>query len=205
MITAHWPSKLVFGAGLMIFFLAGYYLAPLYSAAQPIEVPQLAIDRLIPFVPEAAWLYMLQVIATPALGWMMSTSRDLVAYFVSHLVLISLSLLCFHIVPTVFTRQVTDTGNHSLYMAIVGIDSTFNAFPSLHAGFAVLFAGSFRDITSGFRNAKLWAALAVATAASAGVSALLIKQHVLLDIICGAAVGWFSLSVFTMIRNTRSA
>lgn len=192
-VKFEWRRKLALGSTLFFTFWTGYFFIPPLSPFPPFEIPSTIIDRALPLLPEATWAYALQFLATPLLGWFMSTGEEVTRYFAKHFSLVGLTFLFFFFTPTYLPPFATHVDESSLYSLIKSIDTNFNACPSLHAGYATLFVGGLREIDL---NGRKRVAIGGVIYLSAVLGALLTKQHRVIDILCGSLLGigitvWF--------------
>ena len=78
-LIAEWKIKVFLGGGITAAFWIGYFLLERLPEASVTEMPQLAVDRLIPFQPEAAFIYVSQFVTMPLVIWLMTSRRQLLA------------------------------------------------------------------------------------------------------------------------------
>jgi membrane-associated phospholipid phosphatase len=155
-------------------------------------MPALAIDRMIPLIPEAAIIYISQFFTMPAVLWLMTSRRQVLFCCRGLLLLIGASFVIYYFRPTMIVRPEVVTGQYYIYDLIVGSDQNANACPSLHAGFGIFTAGCAWDVFGGWANGRWLMAMTWAWTAAVLVSTLLIKQHVILDLLAGGALGMVS-------------
>ena len=187
-LAAEWKLKLFVGSLLTAFFWAGYFACARASSRPVSMAPILTMDLQVPFVPASAWIYLSQFVTLPLLAWLMTSRRELLAFGQSVALVSGVSFSIFLIWPTFVVRPASVPGEHYLYDLIVRADTSRNACPSLHAAFAVLIAGCAAH-TFGWRRGKPLVTAAGLWSAAVLASTLLTKQHVLLDVVAGIAVG----------------
>ncbi|QGW84423.1 phosphatase PAP2 family protein [Variovorax paradoxus] len=185
---ALWPLKLVGNTVATIGFFPLYFWI-MKNAGQPWTLPLTAFDRLIAFWPAllpvylSLWLY----IALPV--FLAKDKRELSSFALGCAAMTFISLAVFWFVPTAipnFTIDATPgTSLHFLKM----VDAAGNAFPSLHVSFSVLacvvLARQLRDVA-----APMWLrAFNIAWAAAIVYSTMAVRQHVLVDVLGGLALG----------------
>ena len=197
-----WPLKALGTTAFMALFFWGYFSVLRYPIGTPFVMPEIALDRWIPFTAASypvyisLWVY---VSLPPAL---LSNLRALLHCGLWIAVMCSSSLLFFWLVPTQTPEFDIDWSLYPSMSTIKSMDAAGNAFPSLHVASAV-FAALWLDrlfvhIKSPqalrWINLLLCVAIAWSTVAS--------RQHVTLDVLAGAAVGL----VFALgsLRATRS-
>jgi len=186
-----WPgSKIALMLGLTLGICGPYFLLQRVELFPRWQVPVLAIDRAIPFLPGWTPVY-LSVCALVPLSILAARRRaDLVAFGQALAGLCAVHYVGFLLLPSVGPRPHLDevAALSRSYAWLVSVDGARNAFPSLHAaltvfcmGFALRVAGTGAGIglrTAGFAwgGAILFATLAT-------------RQHYFLDILAGALLG----------------
>jgi fatty acid desaturase len=152
-----------------------------------VQIPSSVIDRAVPFVPLAGWLYVSLYIqlALPLL-----LARD--SARLRHMVfgfgwIVVVSHLLFFFWPTSVPAFSSEVSNLPLRL-ITSADTWGNALPSLHASLAV-YCALCSAVLLKRRNLRFalwtWTLLILA-------STLLAKRHELVDIVAGAALGAFA-------------
>jgi membrane-associated phospholipid phosphatase len=211
-ILAEWKIKLFLGGAITVLFWLGYFHLGYLSRSSARPAPELSIDRMIPFMPGAAFLYLSEFVILPLIVWLMTSRRQLLACCRGLSLLIGVSFFIFCCWPTRVMRPNIPAGQFYFYDLVASTDLTGNALPSLHAGFG-LFAAACAWDTFQRSKYKWWliGALWVWTVAIMA-STLLIKQHVFLDLAAGGALGLTSWAfagrasdrIATLNINTRS-
>jgi membrane-associated phospholipid phosphatase len=182
-------------------FLALFFYLYLFIQRHPLfavtQIPATALDRWIGFQPAALWLYLSLWVYTGLAAALQPDFRRL-ARFGWHIGLLCvLALALFALWPTSVSLAAGPRQAGGPFRMLYGIDTNGNACPSLHVA-AALFCGLWlhtmlRRIGApawlGFLN-WLWCLGIV-------YSTLAIKQHLLIDVLAGAALGaaagWLSL------------
>jgi membrane-associated phospholipid phosphatase len=194
-LIAEWKIKVFLGGGITVAFWIGYFLLERLPEATVTEMPQLAIDRLIPFQPEAAFVYVSQFVTMPVVIWLMTSRRQLLACCQGLALLIIASFIIFYFWPTAVARPEAFPDRHFFYDLITGSDLPRNACPSLHAAFGVFTAGCAFDLFWGWKHDRWFIGVVWLWTAAVLVSTLLIKQHVFLDLLAGGVMGAVSWSI----------
>lgn len=176
-------------AFMWVFFALYFYL--LRHPSRPVLVmPLTALDRAIPFQPQAfvayasLWLY----VGFPV-GLMLSL-REALRYGAWMASLCAVGLACFYLLPTAvppFDFSGVDLG-HSGMALLQGVDAAGNACPSLHvasATFTAVWVHRLLQLTSA---RPVWFVLNASWAALIVYSTLAIKQHVAIDVAAGAVL-----------------
>ena len=174
--------------GISAFFIA-YFWVLHHPFSVPTFMPVTALDRLIAFEPGALPLYFslwLYVGLAPAL---LESGRALAAYGLATLALSVIGLGIFMTWPTAMPPAAIDWSLHPSIKFLKGVDLAANACPSLHVAFAV-FTGICLDRLLRDMHSRRWL-LALNWAWCAGIlySTVATRQHVVLDVLAGAALG----------------
>jgi hypothetical protein len=160
-----------------------YWLTNHYHFFEGHEVPRLALDNAIPFMPHLAWIY---ILLFPFMWWSVLCQKSvnaakwniwggaLCAYGVS---------VIFLLYPTTFAR--VDESSLWLYSKIIASDTIYNACPSLHGSYSIY--------------AALWVARAYKKPAVTVLVSLLVvliffatiavRQHGIIDLSLGGLLG----------------
>jgi membrane-associated phospholipid phosphatase len=188
-IKSHWQFK---GVGIVSFFaifFLGYFVL-LKNPQFPVTImPLIGADQWIGFHPwtlafyVSLWLY---VQFAPAA---ISDKRELISFGWGAAGLMIVGFTIFFFWPTCTPRAEIDWEQYSQFSFLKTIDASGNACPSLHVAFAIFFAvwnhRLLRDLRSHgvafFLNAVWCAGIIFSTVAT--------KQHVVLDVLAGTALG----------------
>lgn len=185
-----WPKAVGISAFMVVFFIA--YFQVLRNPVGPAFVmPLTALDRAIPFQPSwlAAYVSLWLYVGLPP-GFFLRL-RTLVVYSLCIGTLCLTGLAIFLFWPTVVPPPDygIDLAHHPAFAILQGVDATGNACPSLHVATAV-----FSAIWLHHGLARLGARAPVLAASWLWCGLILystvaIRQHVVLDIVAGAALG----------------
>lgn len=188
------------GTGNTVFLVIFFYLY-LYIQRNPAfevtQIPATSLDRWIGFQPWALGLYLSLWVYTALPVALQPDLRQLARYGWHIGMLCAVGLLTFVFWPTSVSAAVGQREGGGAFAMMYAVDTNGNACPSLHVAAAVF---SYLWLQSILRTvgAPGWAH-AVSALWCAGIcySTLAVKQHLLLDLIAGAALGllagWFSL------------
>ena len=162
---------------------------------RPVRELRLPLDDRIPFWPAWAWIYGFfywpGVLYT---NWMLESSRAFVYLALSFLGLLAMQMACFIVFP-VATPEAWRTLNggrtwSERFLAFVQrIDARSNSFPSMHTSVATL--------TALYLQPHL-GAWAFAFPVLIALSCLFTKQHYIVDLPAGAALGWLAYRIFAI-------
>ena len=187
-LRAHWRLKLALSLILPVAFEVLYFSAQRFYFGVVRPAPRLACDAWIPFQPDAIYLYeslwLLQAVAP----WLLTSRRELKSYVGALALITAVGLIIFLCWPTSSPRPVCPASANGLYRGLIRFDNELNAFPSLHAAFAVFNALLCGVVLTGLRGRN--AALLLIWLWTFGILAatLLTKQHVVADILAGTVL-----------------
>lgn len=175
---------------MWIFFAAYFHL--LRNPAFPLTpMPLTALDRAIPFQPSALAAYVSLWLYVGIAPNLLLSLRQLIEYGLWVGGLCVAGLACFYFVPTAVPPVALnlDLAQHPAFALLQGADAAGNACPSLHVATAMFSAfwidRLLRDVGTPNVLRVLnggWFLLIVH-------STLAIKQHVVLDVLAGGALG----------------
>ncbi len=153
---------------------------------EPHEVPRLAFDNAIAFMPELSALYLslfpfmwLSVLNQPTA----SEARKLIFGGTVCACMVSLIFLIY---PTTFPRP--DIVASGIYALIVSSDTPYNACPSLHGSYAVYSAAWLVRVT----NTIFYKILLILIAIAIFYATIAVRQHGIIDLTLGGLVGYAS-------------
>lgn len=204
-VLVEWKIKLFLGGAITALFWGGYFRLEHLTHAAVTPMPALAIDRMIPFIPGAAFIYLSQFVTMPLVIWLMNSRRQLLRCCRGLFLLIGFSFLVFYCWPTVVVRTEMAPGQFFLYDLIVDADQTGNACPSLHAAFGVFTAGCAWEVFQGWEHKRWLIGATWAWTTAVLISTLLIKQHVFLDLLAGSLLGLVSWWLLTRLPDRRTS
>ena len=185
-------EKVAIFFGLALLLCGPYFELQYHPLFAPMFIPVSAIDRLVPLFEPAMWLYFSFYLFLTLPLLLARKSRELrdVAFGFAWITVIS--HLCFAMWPTAIPRLISPLQVSSPILRLVlSVDTNRNALPSLHASLAIYCAlCSARLLKAKTARAALWLWTLLILAAT-----LLVKQHVFLDLLAGAALGAITLSL----------
>jgi membrane-associated phospholipid phosphatase len=155
-----------------------------------------AIDDLIPFVPGWVWIY--SFLYYPAILYVdlvLESPGEFTRVATSYLMLLALQMMFFLLFPVRtprhWRRGPDGRSMSERFLAFVQrFDAPTNSFPSMHTSVAML--------TALHLHHHLGAA-AFAFPVLIGLSCLFTKQHYVVDIPAGAALGWLDHSLYLKV------
>src|SRR5882757_6871770 len=128
--------KLVLLVVLNLLVYAPYLFLQRHHFFPAMKMPPSVFDRMIPFSDKAVWLYLSIYLLMPVGPFLMNSRKQIFRY-AAGIILISLfANLTFLFWPTSCPHPSVQETNVA-YQTLIAMDNSFNAFPSLHAAFAV--------------------------------------------------------------------
>jgi membrane-associated phospholipid phosphatase len=191
-LKGHWRLKLI---GIPLFiavFFLGYFLT-LEKPVFPVTwMPITPIDRAIAFHPAAISLYVslwIYVLLAPA---MIGDKYELVIFGQAASALAVVGLGIFFFWPTAVPNPDIDWSQYPSLGHLKTIDMSGNACPSLHVAYAVFSAIWINRLLR--RLGERGALRVVSACWCAGIvySTIATRQHVAVDVLAGAALGWLA-------------
>jgi membrane-associated phospholipid phosphatase len=183
-----WPMKLVGNAVATLSFFPLYFWI-MKNAGQAWVLPLTAFDRLIAFWPAIlpVYLSLWGYIALPVL--LAKDKRELWSFSLGSAAMTTLALVVYWFMPTAIPNFAIDASPGSSLHFLKTVDSAGNAFPSLHVSFSVftciVLARQLRE-----SGAPAWLhAFNMAWAVAIVYSTMAVRQHVLIDVLGGLALG----------------
>lgn len=197
LLARHWRYRQVLKiagicAFMWVFFAAYFHL--LRNPVRPVTVmPLTPLDDWIAFEPAAFWVYVslwFYVGITPAL---LPSLRALLGYGAWMTALCGAGLLSFWLWPTAVPSQAhqldPSVADHAGFALLRGVDAAGNACPSLHVATAVFTALWIRRQLAAVGAPWPLQAINAAWVLLIAWSTVAVRQHVVLDVVAGAALG----------------
>jgi membrane-associated phospholipid phosphatase len=184
-----WAFPAAYVAWILAFEAVGWYAAtlPTHDLSTP-------IDRAIPLVPGAVWVYELCYLF-PFLPLALARDWNRVNRAFLAVVLANAAAVAVYLfLPVAFEKPALGASLSERVLAVeyrLDFRPGANHLPSLHVAFAWIVA--FACLRQGL--SRLWEALVLAGAAAITASTLLVKQHVVVDALGGiatAALAWLA-------------
>jgi membrane-associated phospholipid phosphatase len=162
-------------------------------ALAPVREFRVALDDRIPYRPGWVWIYsFLYYPGILYVNWMVESSRQFVYLAGSFFGLLAMQMVFFLLFPVATPeswRAVNRrrTGSERFLAFLQHFDARSNSFPSMHTSVATLTALYLQP------HLGAWTFLFPLLIA---LSCLFTKQHYLVDLPAGAALGWLAFRVF---------
>ena len=184
---------------ISVFLIVGvyqfYFWCQRNYMAQPREL-KLAIDEVIPYRPRWVWIYsFLYYPVIVAINWSVTSTRHFLYVVMSYTLLLIFQMAFFTFVPVATPVEWRACnlrrGRSERFLAFVqSLDARSNSFPSMHTSVATLTACHL------LACAGPWVFLFPVLI---GLSCLYTKQHYVIDLPAGAALGLFVFGLFKLI------
>ena len=188
-LRLQWRLKIVLSVLLPAIFAACYLQIQRHPLFPVTAMPLTGFDRWLPFLPGTVYLYESLWLITAIGPSLMASREELYAYCRGVLAVGATSFTFFLLCPTSSPRPLDLSGANTAYRVLTGIDNELNAFPSLHVALAVFSAACAYAVLPG--NWRRWTGRLIwVWALGITVSTLLTKQHVVADVVAGAALGF---------------
>lgn len=180
-----------------ILIIGGYqfYFWCQRNPLRPARELRLPLDDRIPFQPAWVWIYGFfywpGVLYT---NWVLQSSREFVYLAISFLGLLAMQMACFIVFPVATPeswRAINGrrTWSERFLAFVQRLDARSNSFPSMHTSVATLTA---------FYLQPHLGAWAFVFPVLIGLSCLFTKQHYVVDLPAGAALGWLAYRFFAI-------
>ncbi len=186
---------------LSVFLIVGvyqfYFWCQRNSLGEPREL-RLPIDDRIPFRPRWVWIYsFLYYPVIIAINWSVASTRHFLYVAISYLLLLALQMAFFTLVPVATPLEWRTCnlkrGRSERFLAFVqSFDSRSNSFPSMHTSVATLTA---------FHLYPVAGPAIICFPVLIGISCLFTKQHFVVDLPAGAALGWLVFGIFKALYH----
>lgn len=189
-LTCLWPLK---AAGTTLFitlFFQAYFYVLRFPGQTVWTMPTTWIDDWVGFTPLAfpvyasLWVY---VSLPPAL---IGNLRGLLWHGLWAGLMCAVCLAVFWVFPTKVPDNALDWASHPGMSLLKSVDTGGNAFPSLHVAAAVFAAFWLRRIFLVMGAPRGWTIASALACGAIAWSTLATLQHVALDAMAGALVGW---------------
>lgn len=191
-------ADLVIQLCLSVILIIGIYQFYFWCQRNPLTQPRqlrLLIDDAIPFVPRWVWIYScLYYPVIVYINFVTESPRHFLYMAMSYIVLLVCQMAFFVMFPVATPSEWrtcnAGRGRSERFLAFVQTyDASSNSFPSMHTSVAMLTALHLAPHLGGW---------AYAFPALIALSCLFTKQHYVLDLPAGAALGWLVFHIFRL-------
>ncbi|WP_079418286.1 phosphatase PAP2 family protein [Thiomonas intermedia] len=183
-----WLKALGTTAFTWSFFLAYFYLLQ-HPRISPTVMPMTPVDVWIGLQPWTLPFYLSLWVYVSLPVSVMTSRREIVGYGLRAGALCLIGLAIFYLWPTEVPTYAVDWARHPGFDILRGKDAAGNACPSLHVATAVFTAIWLDRMAPGLGFGARLRGLSLLWCALIVFSTMATKQHVLVDVICGAALG----------------
>jgi membrane-associated phospholipid phosphatase len=174
--------------GITGFFAAYFWV--LHHPHFPVTImPLTFVDHWIPFSGWALWLYLSLWFYVGLLPALLKNFTELVSYVWQVLALSVVGLGIFIFWPTVVATRDVERMQQAGFSILKGVDASGNACPSLHVAFAVFTAIGMGRVLREMGASPSWRGANWVWCAGICYSTIAIRQHVVIDVLAGAALG----------------
>lgn len=188
-LLAHFWLKSLGTTAIMTGFFIVYFQLLRHPWGHVSTIPLTAVDRWIGFQPWALPLYLSLWVYVCAPAMLLDCRRELLRYAAGIGGVCAVGLGIFALWPTRIPPMQADYAGHAGFALLRGIDASGNACPSLHVASAVFAALALERVLPGIGLGRRWRWLSWAWCALIVYSTMAVKQHVLIDVACGALLG----------------
>jgi membrane-associated phospholipid phosphatase len=186
-LRAELPLKLMLLMVLDVWVYVPYHYLQHHHFFPGRAIPASFFDRLIPFSDGAVWAYFSVYLLMPIGPFLMIQRGQIFRYAWGIAIISMVADFVFAVWPTSCLRPAA-LGTNAVYRMLIAIDNPYDAFPSLHAAFAVYSALCAGQVLNEFRwgvflrgAAWFWALLVL-------YATLATKQHMAADIVAGSVL-----------------
>lgn len=191
-----WRLVLLKNAGLCLFMWA-FFAAYFELLRRPVHavtvMPLTIVDPWIPFQPAALWPYVSLWLYVGIAPCLLPTLRTLLAYGGWAAALCLSGLACFYFWPTAVPAQAhaldPALADHPGFALLRGVDAAGNACPSLHVASAMFSLCWIHRLLRAVQAPAWTRALNLLWFVLIAWSTVAVRQHVVLDVLAGAALG----------------
>jgi membrane-associated phospholipid phosphatase len=182
-------TKLALLAGLNLLVYGPYFFLQRHHYFPEVPMPLSFWDRLIPFTPQALWIYLSIYWLVPIGPFLMNSRKQILRYAIGVVLIGFIAELVFIAWPTTAPRPAV-AGTDMAYRVLTTVDNPFHAFPSLHAAFSIYSALWGGAVLRDMGKSRWWTLLLWIWAALILYATLATKQHRAVDIFAGSVLGW---------------
>jgi len=188
-LGTRWRTKIVGNVLALSAFFWAYFWVLAHPIFQPFEMPVTVLDEWIGFSPSAIalygslWLYLSLPLA------LLKRTSELISFGVGTVAIAATGLAIFVVWPTTIPVFDVVWSQHPGTAFLKGVDASGNACPSLHVAFSVFAASWLRRLLQEMGAERLTRTVNWLWCAAILYSTIATRQHVVLDVVAGAALG----------------
>lgn len=185
----HFLVTLIGTPAFVLCFFVGYFYVQQHPALPTTVMPFTPLDRLIPFQPYALWIYLSLWIYLGAGPGLQKTVGNILDYALWMTALCVTGLVLFYVMPTRVPLTGADLSNLPMFSMLQLMDVAGNACPSMHVAAAVFTAIRVDAVFRCVGTPRFPRLINIVCCGLICYSTLAVKQHVVLDVLAGAALG----------------
>lgn len=191
-----WVLKMFATTGAIALFFYAYFWVMRHPFSAVNVMPLTWIDELVPFQPQAFFLYASLWFYISLATALARDFRELAAFGAASLAMTVVGLGIFVLAPTRIPDFAIDWNRHPSLAFLKTIDISGNACPSLHAAFAVLSAFAIHAQLTAMRAGRTLVVCNFLWCLGILYSTMAIRQHVALDILAGSVLAGPALVLY---------
>lgn len=200
-LRVDWWLKMTVTMLLMTGFFVVYFWLLNHTRTPMTTVPRIFIDRWIAFFPAAWPLYVSLWIYVPLAPALLTERREMAFYTLATVALSVAGFGFFILWPTTIATSDIDWSLHPSLSYLKSVDASGNAFPSLHVAFAVFTGFWFGRFLGRIGAPRAVRALNWVWCLGIVYSTVAIRQHVALDAVAGAVLGFAAALLHSLSMN----
>lgn len=183
------PLKVAGISGFIWIFFLGYFELLRHPPCPVFVMPLTGLDRWIPFQPASVLAYLSLWVYVGIAPGLLLRLRELLSYGCWAGALCLTGLACFWFWPTAVPRLVLPASDFPGVAILQGVDAAGNACPSMHVAIAIFSAAWIESLLRLTKSPMSLRLLNAVWFLAIAWSTLAVKQHVVFDVIAGAALG----------------
>ncbi len=188
-LRAWWWVKALATTSGMTGFMVLYFQVLNHPRYPVTTMPLIWLDHLIPFLPFTLPFYLSLWVYVSLAPAFLFTREELVSYGAATALLSLIGLGIFYFWPTAVPTAGIDWSQHPSFLFLKQVDSSGNAFPSLHVAFATFTGLWFWRLLREMRAGRILQAVNLFWCCGIILSTVSTRQHVALDALAGIVLG----------------
>ena len=185
----HFTLKLLGTTAITTLFFVAYFQLLRHPVFPVTPMPLTAVDRLIPFRPEALFPYLSLWLYIGVGPGMQRNFAELSVYGLWMVAMCLAGLGFFYFWPTAVPPMGFDASGFPGFQLLQGVDAAGNACPSMHVAAAMFTVIRIEHVLRGIGAPRWLRAFNLLWFAAIAWSTLATRQHVALDAVGGALLG----------------
>lgn len=195
------PIDYIFNLILSVFLIIGVYQFYFWCQRHTVIEPRglgLALDDWIPYWPSWVWIYsFLYYPIILYINLVVDSSREFNHLVISYVMLLAFQLVFFMLFPVATPERwrrcnMRRSWSERFLAFVQDFDDRTNSFPSMHCSVAMLTA---------LHLFPYLGAIAFVFPVLISLSCVFTKQHFVIDVPAGIALGWFTYELFGLLAG----